>query len=135
MPAAPRHIRSLKNYRPWLPLAGAVSFGHSQIQNRPLMDSKTEFNSLGGLRNHIRIVPHSSLGGTSRLRPQPTPRWGRFLKGAVNGVVNHPLAGAAWRPSAQTPGAIYRVVNRDPAPVAFFWKVLSAGNAARPPRA
>jgi hypothetical protein len=31
-----------------------AELGHSPIQNRPLLDSKTEFNGLGGLRNHIR---------------------------------------------------------------------------------
>jgi hypothetical protein len=37
------------------PRAGAVSFGRPQIQNRPRLASKTEFNGIGGgLRTYIR---------------------------------------------------------------------------------
>jgi hypothetical protein len=32
----------------------AAKFANSQIQNRPLLDSKTEFNGVGGLRTYLR---------------------------------------------------------------------------------
>jgi hypothetical protein len=44
------------------------------------MESKTEFNGLGGLRTHLRIVsafPTATSKLRSQLRP---PSWGRFPK-------------------------------------------------------
>ncbi len=42
-------------------LLGKAELGYSQIQDRPVLDSKIQFNGLGGLRNHIRNragLPH-----------------------------------------------------------------------------
>ena len=47
------------------------------IQTSP--DSKTEFNGIGGLRTYIRNCAGLLPPGTSKLRPQLPPRWGRFF--------------------------------------------------------
>src|ERR1700738_3020498 len=57
-----------------------AELGHSRIQSRPLLPSKTEFNRIGELRNHIRnragVTPR-----TSKLRPQLASALGPLLLG------------------------------------------------------
>ena len=104
---APRHIRSLKTTGPGFPELGPFlldtrrfKIGRSRILKRNLIVSADCETT-----SELCRTPPSAV--RLDFGPSPPPRWGRFLKGAVNGVVNHPFAGAAWRPSAQTPGAIY----------------------------
>jgi hypothetical protein len=61
-----------------------AEIGHSQIQNRPLLVCKTEFNGVGGLRTHIGIVSDVPPG-TSKLRPQHCPALGPILLAAPEG--------------------------------------------------
>ena len=60
----------------------------SPVQSRPLLDSKTEFNGVGGLRTHIRIVPFPPVrhdpktasaphaGAVALIAVQGSGRWG-----------------------------------------------------------
>ena len=57
-----------------------AELGHSEIQNRPLLDSKTEFNGIGGLRAHISFVSvPPPVPALLNFGPGASLRWGRFF--------------------------------------------------------